>query len=129
MVDIGKSRTHQIAGAYAYKLGAVALDQGEVDLAMQVMFSIPKIRLLTRNSKHLREALVICDFHKLILGDRARVLFKLSQALFQKDPHSVEAERKKDEAISLSKDMQKDAYVEHEQTEEDFDKLVCGLAR
>jgi tetratricopeptide (TPR) repeat protein len=80
------SRTHHFHGICLYKLGCVALDQDFVSEAVE----------------RLREALMIAALRRnIMMGQYARVLYKLSEAL-QRDPESqVEAEEKRDQAMQI----------------------------
>ncbi|KAF4551560.1 Hypothetical protein D9617_13g100610 [Elsinoe fawcettii] len=99
-------RTASLNGSCLYRLGCVTLDQGNVDAAV----------------KHLRDAVVVTEIRmRILVGEHARVLFKLSEALYQKNDEIVEANRLRNEAESLIRTLQSDASdLNQEQTYDSY---------
>ncbi|KAK0624769.1 hypothetical protein B0T17DRAFT_531004 [Bombardia bombarda] len=82
----GGQKTHHFYGACLYKLGCVANDLGETDVAIE----------------HLENALVVTKMKENVMpGDYARVLHKLAEILKKKPGREVEAAEKSIEALRI----------------------------
>ncbi|KAF2228145.1 hypothetical protein BDZ85DRAFT_12299 [Elsinoe ampelina] len=107
-----RSRTASFNGSCMYRLGCVALDQGKLEAAV----------------KHLRDALVVTELRKSVLvGEHARVLFKLSEALDRMRGKGPEAARLRIQAEAMATKLR--PSVGAARIEADFDALVGCMWR
>ncbi|CAM1508596.1 Fc.00g054440.m01.CDS01 [Cosmosporella sp. VM-42] len=98
-----KARTSYFNGACMYRMGCCALDQGNVEAAV--------------------DALVVTGIHKkYMVGEHARCLYKLSQAFYQDIGKELEAETVLQEAEGLYFTRSEDQG--RTPTEGDYDRLV-----
>ncbi|KAL0776469.1 hypothetical protein CaCOL14_007756 [Colletotrichum acutatum] len=120
------SRTSDFYAATIYRMGCCALLEGEVERAM----------------KYLQDAMAITSLRKDIqVGEHARCLYKLSEALYQISGRELEADRLLKEAEELywkrvekPKGVSEEDHAEYEvpqihPQEEDYDSLVYMLWR
>lgn len=113
-LDCGSMKTHHFNGACLYKLGCVAFDLGDNELAL----------------KRLQEALIIAQLHQRILsGDYARVLFKLSQVSGNEGRAHWEDERRRNKARSLRSATGHGATNDSPEDEKSYDEMVYILWR
>lgn len=85
-------------------------------------FSLADTFLLPRR-KHITDALVVTNIHKsYMVGEHARCLYKLSQALYQDDGKDLEADMMLQEAESLYFSRSEDQG--RTPAEDDYDGLV-----
>lgn len=127
-----KARTSYFNGACMYRVGCCALDQGNVEAAMYVSPESPAVHvsknlnLAADNQcrKHFRDAMVITNLHRAdMVGEHARCLYKLSQALYGEDGKEDEAEAllQEAEALYFSRAEKNQGKTP---TEKDYDGLV-----
>ncbi|KAJ0323159.1 hypothetical protein COL5a_008379 [Colletotrichum fioriniae] len=120
------SKTSEFYAATIYRMGCCALLEGEVE----------------RAAKHLQDAIAITSLRKDIqVGEHARCLYKLSEALYQIPGRELEADRLLKEAEELywkrvekPKGVSEEDHAEYEvpqihPQEEDYDSLVYMLWR
>ena len=81
---------------------------------------------MTDDRKHLESSLVIARLHqRILIGDCARVLYKISMALRHDPERLTEADEKEKEANGLSRQMRNDFGASAAASgEQGFDQLV-----
>ncbi len=129
-----KANSHVRTCACLYKLATMDIEEGGFAEAAYVTdFVAPwRIDQLTTTpfcSDRLQSALAICNKQKKNLGDRARVLNKLSEALSNVPGQEVEARKKGQTALQLYRDLAAPGSSVDVPKEQDYDALVCGLHR
>ncbi|KAF8851460.1 hypothetical protein BDZ45DRAFT_730880 [Acephala macrosclerotiorum] len=112
----GQAPSNEFAASCLYKLGCVALEQGDTARAVETLQKAHTVTALRK--KHLP-------------GDYARALFKLSQALSENKQTIEEAFLKKDEAVEIIKGLLKGKPVSSEELDQEaiYDNFVCILWR
>ncbi|KAI1313744.1 NB-ARC and TPR domain protein [Xylaria venustula] len=99
-------RSDPFCGACIYRMGCVALDQGNVETAI----------------KHLREASIITERHKARMpAEHARSLYKLSKAL-ARDSRTEESAKLREESTRLL--LSRSPLAKDSDCEKTFDDLV-----
>ncbi|KAI0872529.1 hypothetical protein GGS24DRAFT_467087 [Hypoxylon argillaceum] len=111
----GKLQTHHFNAACMYKIGCVALQQGDRDEACS----------------QLGKALVVAKLHSVVMvGAYARILYKLSEVIRFDPMRRFEADEKLDEAETiLSTQRGILGYTDNMSGEEAYDSLVYVLWR
>ncbi|KAL9607579.1 MAG: hypothetical protein Q9167_007518 [Letrouitia subvulpina] len=105
LLDKVKAPHHVRASSCYYKLGSIAIEEGDINLSIE----------------YLRQALSICEIRTQNVGDRARVLNKLSQALSRSASTEEEALEKGAEALRLYREKVPKNNVGDELIPSDFD--------
>ncbi|KAH8714838.1 P-loop containing nucleoside triphosphate hydrolase protein [Phaeosphaeriaceae sp. PMI808] len=107
-----KARTSHFNGATMYRMGCCALEDGRVETAV----------------KYFMDAMAVTYIHKEhMVGEHARCLYKLSQALHQLGGRELEADNMLQDAEGLY--FTRSENQGKAPTEEDYDRLVYVLWR